>query len=336
MSAPAGGKVGVLIVNLGTPDAPTVPAVRRYLGEFLSDRRVVELPAVLWQPVLRGVILNVRSRSSAALYRSIWDGDSPLRKITAEQGAALDERLRLRFGGAVVTDWAMRYGRPSLAARLRALREARVDRLLVAPLYPQYSAASTASVLDAVFAELATWRAVPALRTLPPYYCHPAYLEAVTAQISTELSQLPFEPELIIASFHGLPKRSSLLGDPYEEQCAATVRELQARLGPSGAGLRLSFQSRFGPTEWLGPYTETLLRDAASDGIRRVAVLAPGFAADCLETVEELGVRARTAFLAAGGTDFALLPCLNASERGIDMIEALVLQELAGWLDTAQ
>jgi ferrochelatase len=327
--APLPARVGVLLVNLGTPDEPTPPAVRRYLAQFLSDRRVVELPPILWQPVLRGVILNVRPRKSAALYRSIWREDSPLRTITAAQATRLSERL----GAGVLVDWAMRYGSPSIPEKLQALRDARVDRLLVAPLYPQYAASATGSVLDAVFAELGRWRSVPAVRTLPAYFDHPAYIEALATLVTGGLAELPFEPEVIVASFHGLPQRSTLLGDPYEHQARATVEALRIRLGLPPDRLRLAFQSRFGRAEWLQPYTESLLRELAGAGIRRVAVIAPGFAADCLETLEELGIRAREVFSSSGGTDFAVLPCLNTSEEGIGMLHALVENELRGWIE---
>lgn len=325
------GKVGLLLVNLGSPDAPTIPAVKRYLAQFLSDRRVVEIPPFLWQPLLRGVILNTRPRTTAANYAKIWDreaNESPLKLITKEQAAALEGA----FGPGVIIDHAMRYGSPDLESRLRALKEAGCDRLLVAPLYPQYSGATTGSVLEEVYRVLATMRWMPALRTLPPYHDHPAHIEALKASLTASLAALPFEPERILLSFHGMPRRTLDLGDPYHCQCQKTARLLREAMGKSEAEMPIAFQSLFGRAEWLKPYTQPLLEQMAADGVKRAAVLMPGFSADCIETLEEIAEEARDAFLAGGGTDYAALPCLNASSEGMTMLRSILGAELAGWV----
>lgn len=323
------GRPGVLLVNLGTPEAPTAGAVRRYLGEFLSDRRVVEIPALIWQPILRGIILNVRPRKSAEAYAQVWtDAGSPLAAITAAQTAA----LRARFGDAVIVDHAMRYGRPAIAERIAALQAQGCDRILIAALYPQYCAATTASVHDAAFAALAAMRSQPAIRTLPPYHDHPAYIAALAASIRAQLATLDFAPDAIVASFHGMPERTRDLGDPYHDQCQATARLLREALGRD---VVISFQSRFGRARWLEPATDATLERLGREGVRRVAVIAPGFAADCLETLEELAIRGREQYLAAGGESFAYLPCLNDSEAGIAMLETVISGQLEGWIGTA-
>ena len=326
-------KVGVLLVNLGTPDDASPAAVRRYLKEFLSDRRVVEIPPLAWQPILRGIILNTRPKRSAAAYAKVWDqaaGDSPLRVITRAQAAALQAALP-----GVMVDWAMRYGNPSIEKRLTALRDAGCTRILVAPLYPQYSAATTATVMDKAFDVLKRWRWQPALRTLPPYHDDPAYIDALAASIETGLGALDFEPQAVIASFHGMPARTLALGDPYHCHCQKTARLLAQRLGWAPGKLRLTFQSRFGRAEWLKPYTDATLAALPGEGIRRVAVVAPGFAADCLETLEEIAMQGRETFEAAGGERFAYLPCLNDSRPGIDMMQKLMARELEGWVRPA-
>lgn len=318
---------GVLLVNLGTPEAPTPGAVRRYLAEFLSDRRVVEIPALIWQPILRGVILNVRPRKSALAYAQVWtDEGSPLAAITRRQAAALQTRL----GDAAIVDYAMRYGRPAIAERIAALRAQGCERVLIAALYPQYCAATTASVNDAAFAAVAAMRAQPALRTMPPYHDHPEYIGAIAASVNEGLGAIDFEPDAIVASFHGMPQRTRDLGDPYHDQCQLTGRLLGEALGRE---LVICFQSRFGRARWLEPSTEATLERLAREGKRRIAVIAPGFSADCLETLEELAIRGREQFLAAGGEAFAYLPCLNDSPSGIAMLERLVRDQLGGWLD---
>ena len=322
-------KVGVLLINLGTPDAADTRAVRRYLAEFLSDRRVVELPRLIWQPILRGAVLTTRPRKSAHAYRQVWREDgSPLAAITRAQCAALQGA----FGADVLVDWAMRYGRPAIGERLQALKDAGCERILLAPLYPQYCAATTATANDKAFLALAGMRWQPAIRTLPPYHDDPAYIAALAQRIEAELAALPFTPDTIVASFHGMPKRTLALGDPYHCHCQKTARLLADALGRE---LTIAFQSRFGPAKWLGPATDLELIRLAQEGKRRVAVVAPGFSADCLETLEELAIRGRESFLSAGGTDFAYLPCLNDSAVGVEMLRSIVTRELAGWVGAA-
>lgn len=317
--------IGVLLVNLGTPDAPTPRAVRRYLGEFLSDRRVVELPPLLWQPILRGIILNTRPRKSAAAYAKVWtDRGSPLAAITRDQAAALQQRL----GGTVHVSYAMRYGQPAIAAQIDALIARGCRRILIAPLYPQYCGATTATVNDAVQAHLARLRWQPALRTLPAYADRPAYIAALAASVRTALASLDFAPDVLLASFHGMPSRTLDLGDPYHCQCRKTARLLGEALERD---VMVSFQSRFGRAKWLEPATDATLRELGAAG-RSVAIVAPGFSADCLETLEELAMQGRELFTEAGGRDFAYLPCLNVGDPGMAMLEQLVRQELAGWI----
>jgi len=320
---------GVLLVNLGTPDAPTTAAVRRYLAEFLSDRRVVEIPPLVWQPILRGIILNSRPAKSAHAYRQIWtEQGSPLAAITARQAAALQARL----GDRAVVDHAMRYGRPAIKGAIEGLISRGCYRILVAALYPQYCAATTASVNDAAFAALASMRHQPALRTLPPYHDEPAYIAALAQSVQSGLDALDFEPDAIVASFHGMPQRTVDLGDPYRDQCLLTARLLREALGRD---LTVAFQSRFGRARWIEPSTEAVLDRLAGEGRRRVAILAPGFAADCLETLEELAIRGRERFMAAGGTHFAYLPCLNDSPAGIDLLSLVIERQLEGWIGAA-
>ena len=319
-------KVGVLVVNLGTPDAAEAKAVRRYLAEFLSDPRVVEIPRLVWQPILHGIILRTRPRKSAHAYSLVWrDDGSPLAAITAQQA----EALRAAFGDGVMVEHAMRYGRPAIADKLAAMKAAGCERILIAPLYPQYCAATTATANDAAFATLATMRWQPAVRTLPPYYDDPVYIAALKASVEASLAALPFVPDAIVASFHGMPARTLALGDPYHCHCQKTARLLGEALGRD---LIVSFQSRFGRAKWLEPATDITLAALPAKGIKRVAVIAPGFSADCLETLEELAIRGRQTFLDAGGTDFAYLPCLNADPPGIAMLQLLLRRELAGWI----
>ena len=325
------GKIGVLLVNLGTPDAPTAKAVKRYLKQFLSDRRVVELPALLWQPILRGIILNTRPKKSAHAYAQVWSAEgSPLAAITAAQARGLQARL----GEGVMVAHAMRYGNPALGAEVQRLKDAGCERILVAPLYPQYSGATTATAIDALGAQLATMRWQPAIRTLLPYHDDPAHIEALRADTARQLAALPFEPEVLLLSFHGLPERTLQLGDPYHCHCRKTARLLADALAPDHAALRIevSFQSRFGRAKWLEPATDAVLADEARKGTRRLAIAAPGFSADCLETREELAIRGREQFLEAGGEVFAALDCLNDGAAGMAMLETLVRRELQGWI----
>ena len=323
MAAP---KVGVLLVNLGTPNAPEPGAVRLYLKEFLSDPRVVELPQLVWQPILRGLILTRRPKKSAHAYRQVWTEEgSPLAAITARQAKALAGT----FGPEVIVDHAMRYGRPAIAEKIDALKSAGCERILIAPLYPQYCAATTATANDEAFAHLRRMRWQPAVRTLPPYHDDPAYIEALSMTIEAELAGLDFAPQAIVASFHGMPERTLHLGDPYHCHCRKTARLLGVALGRD---LTVAFQSRFGRAKWLEPATEEVLMGLPAQGVKAIAVVAPGFAADCLETLEELAIRGRETFLAAGGEHFAYLPCLNDGEPGIAMLRALIGRELEGWL----
>lgn len=322
-------KIGVLLVNLGTPSAPDAASVRRYLGEFLSDRRVVEIPPLLWQPILRGIILRTRPRKSAHAYQQVWRPDgSPLAAITKAQSDALQGA----WGEDVFVDWAMRYGNPPIADRLQSLKVYGAQRILIAPLYPQYCAATTATANDKAFEALAKMRWQPAIRTLPPYYDHPAYIAALKASVEASLAQLDFEPDAILASFHGMPARTLELGDPYHCHCQKTARLLSEALGRE---LIVTFQSRFGRAKWLEPATDATLAALPGKGVKKVAIVAPGFSADCLETLEELAIRGRETLRAAGGTDFAYLPCLNDSQGGIDMLRTILSEELAGWTQPA-
>lgn len=320
-------KVGVLIINLGTPDGPDPKSVRRYLAEFLSDRRVVEIPRLVWQPILRGVILTTRPRKSAHAYQQVWtDEGSPL----AANTRATAKALQAVMGEGVIVDWAMRYGNPSIAERLAAMKAQGCERILLAPLYPQYGGATTATANDAAFAALAKMRWQPAVRTLPPYHDDPAYIEALRASIEGHMAQLDFAPDVLLASFHGMPERTLRLGDPYHCHSVKTARLLGEALT---LPVHLSFQSRFGRAKWLEPETEATLARLVREGVRKIAVVTPGFSADCLETLEEIALRGKAVFLAEGGEKFAFLPCLNASSEGIILYRRLFGRELSGWID---
>lgn len=320
-------RVGVLLINLGTPDAPEPRAVRRYLAQFLSDRRVIEIPPILWQPILHGIILRTRPAKSAHAYAQVWtDKGSPLAAVTREQADALSGA----FGPDVLVDHAMRYGNPAIGDRIAALRAAGCDRILLAPLYPQYCAATTASALDDGFAAMARMRWQPAVRTLPPYFDDPAYIEALRRETEAGIAALDFVPDAVVATFHGMPARTLKLGDPYHCQCRKTARLLGTAMGRE---LIVTFQSRFGRAQWLEPATDATLAALPGRGVRSIAVVAPGFSADCLETLEEIALRGRDLFLGSGGKNFAYLPCLNAGATGIDMIKSLLKRELAGWTE---
>jgi ferrochelatase len=322
-------RVGVLLVNLGTPDAPDAPAVRRYLGEFLSDRRVVEIPPLLWQPILRGIILRTRPKKSAHAYGLVWtEHGSPLAAITKAQTAALQGA----FGPDVRVEHAMRYGNPSIGERIAAMKADGCERILVAPLYPQYCAATTATVIDKAFETLAGMRWQPALRTLPPYHDDPAYIDALKTSVEQQLAALDFAPDAILASFHGMPQRTLELGDPYHCHCRKTARLLSEALGRD---VLVAFQSRFGRAKWLEPATDAVLAELPGRGIKRIALVAPGFSADCLETLEELAIRGRETFIEAGGEHFAYLSCLNDSAPGLQMLRSILARELAGWAQLA-
>lgn len=324
---PPAPRVGVLLINLGTPDAPDPASVRRYLAEFLSDPRVVEIPKLLWLPILHGVILTTRPRKSAHAYQQVWTQDgSPLAVHTRATAVALQQAM----GQRVTVDWAMRYGNPAIADKLAVMKTMGCDRILLAPLYPQYCAATTATANDAAFAALAAMRWQPAIRTLPPYHDDPAYIDALKGAIDSHLLALDFVPDALLASFHGMPQRTLTLGDPYHCQSVKTVRLLREVLA---LPVHMSFQSRFGRARWLEPETEATLAGLVQNGVRKIAVVTPGFAADCLETLEEIALRAKAAFLAAGGEKFAYLPCLNASTEAITLYQRLMSRELSGWMD---
>ncbi|MDQ5911747.1 MAG: protoporphyrin/coproporphyrin ferrochelatase [Pseudomonadota bacterium] len=321
---------GVLLTNLGTPDTPTPQAVRRYLGEFLWDSRVVEIPRPLWWLILHGVILRIRPAKSAHKYQTIWTADgSPLLAISRRQAAALADLLKVRCPGPVRVALGMRYGQPSIAAALAELRDAGAQRILVLPLYPQYSAATTASTFDAVAAELRTWRWLPELRFVAQYHDDPAYLEALAARMSADRAEQP--GERLLFSFHGLPKRNLLAGDPYHCQCHKTARLVAERLGLAPEQWAVAFQSRFGRAEWLQPYTSALLKEWAKAGVKSVDVVCPGFAADCLETLEEIALENRQTFVDAGGERYRYLPALNDAPEHIAALAGLVERQGSGW-----
>lgn len=320
------GRIGVLLINLGTPDAPEVRAVRRYLAEFLSDPRVVEIHPLAWKPILHGIVLRTRPRRSAEAYNQIWTNEgSPLRAIARRQAEALRSRLP-----EISIHYAMRYGNPGIAAALDNMVSEGCTRILAAPLYPQYSAATTATANDAVFGSLARMRWQPALRILPPYYDDPLYIGALATNLKRQLTALDFEPDRLLLSFHGMPLRTLALGDPYHCHCQKTARLLGNALARQ---VDVAFQSKFGRARWLEPATDATLAGYPRQGVKRLAIAAPGFSADCIETLEELGIRGRRSFEQSGGENFALLDCLNDSAESIDMITKLISRELAGWLD---
>lgn len=328
----ASGRVGVLLVNLGTPDGTDKRSMRRYLEEFLTDRRVIEWPRAAWYPILYGIVLNTRPARKGRDYETIWNrerNESPLRTFTRSQGVQLAERLA--DCPNVTVDWAMRYGKPSIPERLAALREAGCDRILVYPLYPQYAASTTATVNDVVFRQLLADRWQPALRTVPPYHDDPVYVDAIARSIEAHLAGLGWEPELVLASFHGIPQSYFRKGDPYHCHCMKTARLVRERLGWPEDRLRVTFQSRFGPEEWLQPYTDKTVEALAKGGTRRLAVITPGFVSDCLETLEEIAVENGEIFHHAGGEQFTHIPCLNDGALGMDVIEHVVRRELLGW-----
>lgn len=327
------GKVGVLLVNLGTPDATDYWSMRRYLAEFLSDKRVIEWPRFFWYPILYGIVLNRRPQKVGKAYESIWNhekDESFLRTYTREQSQKLSERLS-DLGPDLHVDWAMRYGQPSIKERLEALKAAGCDRILWFPLYPQYAAATTATVNDKAFEALMKMRWQPAVRTVPPYHDDPAYIDALAESITAHIAGLDWKPEVVLASYHGIPMSYFQKGDPYHCQCLKTTRLLRERLGWSEEKLVSTFQSRFGPEEWLQPYTDKTVERLAAEGVKRIAVFNPGFVSDCLETLEEIAVEARDSFLEHGGEHFTHIACLNASEGGMSVIEAVVRRELSGW-----
>ncbi|MDU0342808.1 ferrochelatase [Bosea rubneri] len=329
------GRIGVLLMNLGTPEGTSYWPMRAYLKEFLSDRRVIEEPRWKWWPVLNLIILSTRPGRKGKDYATIWNkerDEGPLKTITRSQTAQLAQRLNAFAGERIVFDWAMRYGFPDVKSRIQHLQNEGCDRILFVPLYPQYAAPTTATACDHAFRALMEMRWQPAVRTVPAYHDDPAYIGALATSMRASLAKLDFEPQIILCSFHGMPKENLLKGDPYYCQCAKTWRLLRDALGLPEERFRMTFQSRFGPDEWLQPYTDETVKALAQGGAKSLAIVAPGFSADCLETLEELDGENREIFLHNGGEKFAYLPCLNDSAEGIDVIEALVRRELMGWV----
>lgn len=327
------GRIGILLSNLGTPDATDYRSVRRYLAEFLSDQRVIELPKWKWYPVLYGIVLNTRPQKTGANYDTIWDrerDESPMRTICNAQTQAIadafadDPRICVELG--------MRYGNPSIASALDKLIAQGCDRILFVPLYPQYSATTTATANDQLFRALMKIRHQPTIRTSPVYYDDPSYIDALAASIEEHLATLDFEPEIVLTSYHGIPKRYATNGDPYPEQCHETTRLLRERLGWDEKRIMTTFQSLFGREEWIRPYTEETVIRLAGEGVKRMAIITPGFSADCIETLEEIDQEVRGIFIEKGGEHFTHIPCLNTRADGMKMIENLVRRELVGWL----
>ncbi|MVA58916.1 ferrochelatase [Agrobacterium vitis] len=327
------GKVGVLLVNLGTPDGTDYTSMRRYLREFLSDKRVIEWSRLFWYPILYGIVLNTRPGKVGKAYAEIWNNDlneSYLRTYTRNQA----EKMAASFADLpnIVVDWAMRYGQPSIKSRMDALQKAGCEKILLFPLYPQYAAATTATVNDEAFKALLKMRWQPALRTVPQYSDDPVYIDALANSIEAHLASLDWEPELVLTSFHGIPKSYFMKGDPYHCQCYKTARLLRERLGWPKEKLMVTFQSRFGPEEWLQPYTDKTVEKLAKDGVKRIAVINPGFVSDCLETLEEIAGEAGEIFHHNGGEKFSHIPCLNDSPDGMRVLENVVRRELQGWV----
>jgi ferrochelatase len=325
-------RTGVLLVNLGTPDGTDFRPMWRYLREFLSDPRVIELPRAIWYPILYGLVLTTRPRKSGAKYKTIWNkarDESPLRTITRAQA----ERLAEAFAGDpdIVVEWGMRYGNPSTASAVERLTQAGCDRIVMLPLYPQYSATTTATAADKFFRALMKMRKMPSVRTVPPYYDAPVYIEALAGSIEKSLAGLDVQPEMVVASYHGIPRAYFERGDPYHCHCQKTTRLLRERLGWDEKRLITTFQSRFGAQEWLQPYTDKTVEKLARDGVKSIAVVNPGFSADCIETLEEIDMEVRETFHAAGGKNFFHIPCLNDSDEGMAVIESVVRRELSGW-----
>jgi ferrochelatase len=325
-------KTGLLLINLGTPEATDYWSMRRYLKEFLSDRRVIETNRVLWWFILNVIVLAIRPGRSGHAYEAIWNhenNESPLKTFTRAQA----EKLGMALGrsGTLLVDWAMRYGLPPVAARLQQLREQGCDRIVLFPLYPQYSAATTATALDKAYEQLMTMRWQPMIRVVPPYYEHPAYIAAVAKSITTHIGSLGWKPDRILVAFHGLPRAYLDRGDPYHCQCQKTARLLREKLGHSSDFMPLVFQSRFGRAEWLKPYAQETVEALPAQGVKKLVIVSPGFASDCVETLEELAIGLKETFLARGGQSFSVVPCLNDSPLSITMLKDIVEPELAGW-----
>ena len=328
--APA--RIGILLINLGTPEAPTAKALRVYLKEFLWDRRVVEIPRPVWWLILNGIILNTRPAKSAEKYAAIWRAEgSPLKYYTERQTDLLREELARRSPRPLLVDYAMRYGRPAVAERIQALRAQGADRILLLPLYPQYAASSSGSALDAAWRLLPRLRNMPEVRALRHFHDHPGYIGALRQSVAAYWAEHG-RPDVLVMSFHGVPRRSLDLGDPYHCECRKTGRLLAESLGLEASEYRVTFQSRFGRAEWLQPYTDKTLEELGRARTRRVDVICPGFVADCLETLEEIGMEGKASFLGAGGGDYRYLPALNDRPTWITTLADLTMEQLAGWL----
>jgi ferrochelatase len=329
-------RIGVLLVNLGTPEAPTVPAVRAYLRQFLSDPRVVEIPRFIWWPILHGFILTTRPRASAQRYAQIWMSEgSPLRVHTERQVTRLRGHLEERARHLpLIVDYAMRYGAPSIPDKLRELKAQHCSRMLLVPLYPQYSASTTATALDVAYGCLREMRDQPAVRTVRSFHDHPGYIAAL-ARSARDYWARNRRPDVLLMSFHGVPRATLDKGDPYHCECQVTGRLLAEALGLAAEQYRVTFQSRFGRAEWLKPYTASTLEDLGKRGTRRVDVICPGFVADCLETLEEIAIEGKSEFLRAGGREFHYIPCLNEREDWVDALAEIVAGNLLGWVDSA-
>lgn len=334
----ASKRVGILLANLGTPDGTDYWSMRRYLNEFLSDRRVIEWSPWFWQPILQLIVLTKRPFSSGEAYRGIWNeerDESPLLTITREQTAKLRNRMTVRFGSEVMVDFCMRYGNPSTDSVIRKMQQQGCEKILFFPLYPHYSAATTGTACDKAFKTFQNLRWQPAVRTAPPYHDHPAYIDALAQSVEGFYAGLKDHPTALVTSYHGLPKSYFMAGDPYHCHCQKTSRLLCERLGWDNGELHTTFQSRFGPEEWLTPYTVEYVAKLAEEGHKSIAVMAPGFSSDCVETLEEINEEIKEAFEHAGGEHFHYIPCLNADDAHVDMIEQIVLNETQGWLEAA-
>ncbi len=327
------GKIGVLLINLGTPEGTSYWPMRRYLKEFLWDERVIDVPRPIWWFILNCIILTTRPSKSGEAYEQIWNhelDESPLKTITRSQAEKVAGALADHPG--VMVDWAMRYGLPPIKEKVEKLKEAGCDRVLLFPLYPQYSAATTASVQDKAFDVLKELRWQPAIRTVPAFHDHPVYVDALVRSMTAHLATLDWKPDLVLASFHGLPKRYLDLGDPYHCHCMKTARLMREKLGWEDDKLQVVFQSRFGSEEWLKPYAEDTVRELAHGGTKNLAMIMPAFIADCVETLEEIAIGLKEVFEENGGENFTAVPCLNDSDEGIEVLTALVENELAGWV----
>jgi ferrochelatase len=330
------GKIGVLIANLGTPDNTDYWSMRRYLSEFLSDKRVIDFPAWKWQPLLQGIILTKRPFTSGANYKLIWDNErneSPLMTITRDQCDALRATLSEHYGDRVMVDFCMRYGNPSTKSKVQAMVAAGCDRILFFPLYPQYAGATTATANDQFFRVLMQEKRQPAARTVAEYFANPAYIDALAQSVETVYAGLEDRPEVLVTSYHGMPRRYYTEGDPYHDQCHATSQLLQDRLGWQRGDIDVTFQSVFGSEEWLRPYTVEHVAELAKQGVKHIAIMAPAFSSDCIETLEEINGEIRESFEHAGGEKFTYIPCLNSEPSHIAVLTAIVRENLQGWVD---